>query len=112
MNTYNKKNKYFSLEENNEEETNEEVEITKEIEISVLLSIIILICNIFIPGTGTFILAFQVNNKKLKNELLCNALCQLITFPILVGWILAFIYSIMILFLSFKKLPLKDEFRE
>jgi hypothetical protein len=110
-------NEYSPLDNNNKKNTNiinknEEKEIEPETQISLLISILILICNLCIPGLGTFIIGLLIKNKKLRNEFFCNALIQFITTPLLLfGWILALIYSIMLISFSLNKLPSQDDFR-
>ena len=60
-------------------------------------ALLIFVLNALIPGTGTFIASCKVKNAILKKQLCQNGLCQLLTFPLVVGWLMALIYSCVII---------------
>lgn len=72
------------------------------------IAVAIFLFNFILPGSGTLLSYVFLKNHFLKNEMLYNALCQFITAPIIVGWIMAQIYSCIILGISSYK-PMKSE---
>ena len=80
-------------------------------EISVLFRVIILVLNVFIPGiglfdyiligVGTIFLAFQY--KGLSKTQLVIGILQLLTFTMIVGWIWAIGWGILVLWKGFQK---------
>lgn len=85
--------------------------IEPEYHIGPCLGLLILLCNIIIPGTGTFIACCKMKDPTLRSQLKCNGLCQLLTFPLFVGWVMALVYSCTILGLSCWK-PVKADFEK
>ena len=53
---------------------------------SLTLSIICLIFNIFLPGIGTIIGIYGMNEKKIKKSFICTGICQVISSFCFVGW--------------------------
>ena len=80
-------------------------------DITVLFRVIILVLNVFIPGTdlfgyiligvGTISLAFQY--KGLSKAQLVIGILQLLTFTMIIGWIWAIGWSILVLWKGFQK---------
>lgn len=71
-----------------------------EYHFSTWFGVLIFFCNFFIPGFGTLLMWSFLKNHSLRNQMLCNAFCQFITWPLVVGWIMAQIYSCAILGIS------------
>jgi len=122
----NNNNKNEIIENKNEENINinnknndKEIEIkldSKEIEIeyrpSICFSIFLFIFNFFIPGTGTFIFSCKIKNKKLKKEICLNGLCQILTWPFIIGWFFALFYSITFIYSACFEVPKENLFSE
>ena len=74
--------------------------IEVEYHIGPCLGLLILFCNLIIPGTGTFIACCKMKDPILKKQLCHNGLCQILTWPLFVGWVIAQVYSCTILGIS------------
>lgn len=94
------------LNQKDEKTTPQEIiEITKphievEYHIGPCLGLLIMFCNLIIPGTGTFIACCKMKDPILKKQLCHNGLCQILTWPLFVGWLMAQVYSCTILSIS------------
>ena len=104
---------------NNNNNNKEDVEIkvsSKEIEIeyrpSICFSIFLFIFNFFIPGSGTFIFSCRIKNKTLKKEICLNGLCQILTWPLIIGWFFALFYSITFIYSACFEVPKENLFSE
>ena len=86
----------FSKENNNNQIDNYNLDINKKLfnktewigykNFSFTLSIICLIFNIFLPGIGTIIGIYGMNEKKIKKSFICTGICQIISSFCFVGW--------------------------
>ena len=73
------------------------VHVDVEFHFGICWALLIFVFNFLIPGTGTFIASCKVKNALLKKQLCQNGLCQLLTFPLVVGWLMALVYSCVII---------------
>jgi len=106
-------NNYINDNKNEKIEINlESTEIEIEYRPSLCFSIFLFIFNFFIPGSGTFIFSCRIKNKTLKKEICLNGLCQILTWPLIIGWFFALFYSITFIYSACFEVPKENLFSE